>query len=223
MNKNEVLPLSQFKDGWLDEYYDDADQDSYPLRENEGVIESWMKGAMFLPRPDMEKNEDFKQFIPYCIIRQNDKIFCYKRTKKGGEKRLHELYSLGVGGHISLEDATCVDVSTKKTMPMIAIGLDNGIDYCNKGLRRELLEEVGLEEKNYTVKLIGAIYDDSTPVNRVHLGLVYVVDIDSNIELKTTDHALSNGGFETLASLKKNMADFESWSQIVIKNGALDG
>ena len=34
----------------------------------------------------------------------NDKILRYRRGKGGGETRLHGLYSVGVGGHISEED-----------------------------------------------------------------------------------------------------------------------
>ena len=47
----------------------------------------------------------FKQIIPYVVFRSGDGVFCYTRGKSQGEARLHRLRSLGVGGHVSEDDA----------------------------------------------------------------------------------------------------------------------
>lgn len=199
----EDLPLSQFKDGWLDEYYDDAEMDSYPIRENyTTILHKWLENAFFMDRPKAEKDPNFKQFIPYCVLKQNGKYFVYKRTKKGGENRLHDLYSLGVGGHICSLDNTQTTLS----------------DTYWSGLYRELQEEVGLSLDSYSHQIIGAIYDDSNEVGQVHLGIVHIINVKEGIQLSCTDLALTNGEFDTLENIKKHIGYFENWSQIVIKH-----
>ena len=59
-------------------------------------------------RPECEKNYNFIQMIPYIILRDIDretgavKYLTYKRGKKGKENKLHDKFSVGVGGHISV-------------------------------------------------------------------------------------------------------------------------
>ena len=55
-------------------------------------------------RPDADQDRRYKQIIPYVLIICNDKILRYRRGRGGGETRLHGLYSVGIGGHISEED-----------------------------------------------------------------------------------------------------------------------
>src|SRR5687768_11211932 len=62
------------------------------------------KKLHYMDRKEAEVNPAFKQIIPYCVLSCDDKIFVYQRTKKGGDSRLHDLYSIGVGGHINPED-----------------------------------------------------------------------------------------------------------------------
>src|ERR1700728_3318445 len=59
---------------------------------------------VYLNRSDAEQDKRYKQLIPYVLLICNDKILRYRRGKAGGEKRLHGLYSVGIGGHISEED-----------------------------------------------------------------------------------------------------------------------
>src|SRR5271156_577764 len=58
----------------------------------------------YLNRSDAEQNRSYKQLIPYALLICNGRILRYQRGKLGGEKRLHGLYSVGIGGHISEED-----------------------------------------------------------------------------------------------------------------------
>ena len=59
----------------------------------------------YRPRSEVEEDPGFKQIIPYVVFRSGDGVFCYTRGKSQGEARLHRLRSLGVGGHVSEEDA----------------------------------------------------------------------------------------------------------------------
>src|SRR5689334_6274293 len=82
--------------------------------------------TLYLNRSDAEQDKRYKQLIPYVLILCNDKILRYCRGKRGGETRLHGLYSVGIGGHISEEDH----------------GLFSKAAGYQEGMRRELMEEV---------------------------------------------------------------------------------
>ena len=59
---------------------------------------------VYLNRSDAEQDKRYKQLIPYVLVIRNDKILRYRRGRGGQETRLHGLYSVGVGGHISEDD-----------------------------------------------------------------------------------------------------------------------
>lgn len=154
----------------------------------------------YMDRDTAETDPTHLQLIPYCLIQHKGKIFSYKRTKKGGEKRLHELYSIGVGGHINPIDG------------------ESGHNTYQNGLFRELKEEIDLTCYHH-INFYGFIRDTSTPVNSVHFGVVHIVDIhDPEPKWHINDKALSNGGFETVETLKKNIDSFESWSKLIINS-----
>src|SRR5580698_6755607 len=113
--------------------------------------------VLYMNRSEAELDRRYKQLIPYALIIHGDRILRYRRGKGGGETRLHGLYSVGVGGHISEEDH----------------GLfSSGLGY-QEGMRRELMEEVAVEEtKDAAVALIN---DDSTEVGQVHFGVVHIM------------------------------------------------
>src|SRR5947209_1745649 len=109
----------------------------------------------FLPRSQVEQDESHKQIIPYICIRHADSFVLLQRTKKQSEARLHNKFSLGIGGHINEQE--------------LAAG---ATDLVQAGLLRELREEITVAD-GWKLNLIGTIYDSSTPVGRVHFGIVY--------------------------------------------------
>src|SRR5437764_12039244 len=85
---------------------------------------------LYLNRSEAEQDKRYKQLIPYVLVLCHDKILRYRRGRGGQETRLHGLYSVGIGGHISEEDH----------------GLfSKGLGY-HEGMRRELMEEVAIED-----------------------------------------------------------------------------
>src|SRR3984885_12532295 len=84
---------------------------------------------VYLNRSEAEQDKRFKQLIPYVLLLCGDKILRYRRGKGGGETRLHGLYSVGIGGHISEEDH----------------GLFSQDRGYQEGMRRELMEEVAVD------------------------------------------------------------------------------
>lgn len=152
----------------------------------------------FMERKFAEEDENYRQIIPYCILRKGDLIFTYQRTNKSGENRLHDLYSLGVGGH-SEAHVDGVGVSAFKA-----------------AFVRELEEEVKLVG-NYESKLLGVILDNSNSVGRVHFGVVYEINLTDDATLEFNDPSLSGGTFATKDKLFKQVSLFENWSQLIIK------
>lgn len=153
----------------------------------------------FRPRSSVEEDPTFKQLIPYVIldaeINGQRSVFQYTRGKGQGEKRLHALRSIGIGGHISREDAS-------------------GQDLYRSGMLRELDEEVVLGT-TYDEQLVGFIYDDTTPVGRVHLGVVHVLKLKS-AEARAREAELTKSGFESVSHLKTELDRFETWSQLCL-------
>jgi predicted NUDIX family phosphoesterase len=150
--------------------------------------------SFFMPRAEVEDDPGYQQIIPYVVFRHGDRYLLTRRLKASSEKRLRQLYSLGVGGHINPGD------------------LSNG-DPVLDGLRREWEEEVEYEGE-FQARLLGLINDDSSPVSRVHLGLVFVVEGDRpDIRIRETDKLA--GELLTLEEMRIFYLEMESWSQIV--------
>ncbi len=152
------------------------------------------EGSFFMPRSEVEDDPAYQQVIPYIVFRHGDRYLLTRRLKASSEKRLRQLYSLGVGGHINPGD------------------VDHG-DPVMDGLRREFEEEVEYAgEVNAT--LLGLINDDSSPVSRVHLALAFLVEGSSpEIRIRETDKLA--GELLTLEEMRIYYLEMESWSQIV--------
>lgn len=155
----------------------------------------------FRPRSQVEEDPLFKQLIPYCVLQYGSgearQIFQYTRGSGQGEKRLHAKRSIGIGGHISREDAT-------------------GDNLYRSGMLRELTEEMIIDTP-YTEQLIGFIYDDTTPVGRVHLGVVHLLTLESNAA-RARESEMIDSGFVSFQHLLDHRDNFETWSQLTIKS-----
>src|SRR5947209_3103201 len=55
----------------------------------------------FIARATAEVSPQWKQIIPYVVIRHRDDYFVLQRTARQNEARLHHKVSLGIGGHIN--------------------------------------------------------------------------------------------------------------------------
>src|ERR1043166_2490158 len=113
----------------------------------------------YLNRSEAERDKRYKQLIPYVLVLCQDRILRYRRGRGGQETRLHGLYSVGIGGHISEEDH----------------GLfTNALGY-REGMRREIMEEIAVPEVNESA--VAVINDDSTEVGYVHFGVVHLMRV----------------------------------------------
>jgi predicted NUDIX family phosphoesterase len=161
------------------------------------------RNTSYRPRSEMEADPSFKQLIPYVIFTTRAAgggllVFQYTRGKGQGEARLHSKRSVGVGGHISIDDRTCDDM----------------VPYA-EGMRRELEEEVAIDCP-YTQRCVGLINDDETPVGRVHLGVVHLVELERP-SIKPREAELVDCGFAPVTELLADLSRFETWSQYCLK------
>jgi predicted NUDIX family phosphoesterase len=172
-----------------------------------GDTDRYLRGLLdpaltsYQPRPAMEQDPSFKQLIPYVIFRYRDAagqtlVFQYTRGKGQGESRLHAKRSIGVGGHISADDAAASSA-------------------YDEGMRRELEEEVIIETP-YRGQIAGLINDDETEVGRVHLGVVHVFDVERPL-IRPREEDILEAGFRPVGELLADFNRIETWSQICLR------
>jgi predicted NUDIX family phosphoesterase len=154
--------------------------------------------SLFLPRSAAEDDPSYKQLIPYCLFRCGDQLLHYRRGSGVGEGRLLGKRSVGIGGHISEEDA-------------------GGSDHpYQAGMRREIAEEVEVASA-CRESILGLINDDATEVGRVHLGVVHVFDLDEP-RVTPRESSIAEVGFARPDVLAANADEFETWSQICLRH-----
>jgi len=158
---------------------------------------------LFLPRPAAEEDPGYKQIIPYLVVRCGKRCLHYVRGKSGGEARLHTRGSIGIGGHINDGDAR-------------ASHFDHAA--YSRAVERELHEEL-IIPPGYRNRIAALLNDDSTPVGRVHLGVVHIIEVDSQ-DIRPREDAIRNIEFLDADELAARRDRLEVWSQIVL--GGLD-
>lgn len=150
----------------------------------------------FRDREEAEQNFNFKQVIPYILVVGLKQHFLLsQRTSQQQEKRLHNKYSLGQGGHIN-----DLDLQGERS-PII------------NGLMREIREEFTLGEVTECTP-VGMINDNSTEVGSVHLGLVYLMRV-SSLNFKVGEEGKHTAQWATKDQLPDYYDRMEAWSKII--------
>jgi len=154
---------------------------------------------VYLNRSDAEQDRRYKQLIPYVLLICNDKILRYRRGRGGQETRLHGLFSVGIGGHISEEDH----------------GLFSNNRGYQEGMRRELMEEVAIDEVKDAA--VAVINDDSTEVGYVHFGVVHVMRV-ANENVAGRRSGVVGPEFIPIVDASKDPSGYESWSRFCLEH-----
>ena len=79
-------------DGWLGVRRDGLDDALAAVR----------RDGFFLRRGDAEEDPTRKQVIPYLVLRDGERWFLMRRTRAGGNARLHDLWSIGVANPLEV-------------------------------------------------------------------------------------------------------------------------
>ncbi len=144
----------------------------------------------FVDRGAAEEDRQLKQVIPYLVLRDADRYFLMRRTRAGADARLHDRYSIGVGGHLNPGD---VDLAG--------------------GLAREWAEELDAAFLP-DFRLVGLLNDDTTGVGVVHLGAVFTADAAGRpVRIRETEKL--SGAFVGIDEVAAVVDRMETWSALV--------
>jgi predicted NUDIX family phosphoesterase len=156
----------------------------------EGHLDLIAAEGEYRPRGEAEVDPAWQQVIPYLLMRDGERLFLMQRTQAGGDARLHDLYSLGIGGHLNPEDGGVLE-----------------------GLRREFHEEM-VAEWDPEPRLIGLLKDDDVLVGQVHVGVVFEADAAGRaLSVRETDKL--SGRFATPRECEPLYGQMETWSQLL--------
>ncbi len=157
-------------------------------------------GFKFVNRPEAEKDPSYKQIIPYIVLQTKDFEHTAIYNRQGSEKRLHDLWSIGIGGHINPVDRQA--------------GADSFEQILVSGMQRELDEELDQRQEHDHPCFMGVISEEITPVGRVHLGAVFRI-------LTTRPEAFLPGSELFQFSWKKtkhlDQLNLELWSKLALE------
>lgn len=187
MGVDRAIVVPYLKDGFTHR------RDTVLVKDSEALsFSDWIQQNLkSMLRCEAECNPIFKQIIPYVLLEHKPTGRYYMTTRIGGDERLLDQASLGLGGHIDEGES---------------------IQEC---LWRELNEEIGLSSVDCSEpSLLGYLFSEKNEVDSVHLGMVYRISTErENISCLEKDKLL--GGWFSPQELKEVRASshLESWSR----------
>ena len=168
------------------------------IKGNTEVLKKIVQNGQFLGRSELEEDPSYKQIIPYAVISNKDSFYLFRRSSGQTEKRLQNLFSLGVGGHMNPNDS-----------------MESKEQYLIDELKRELYEEVKLLNGCLieNIEFIGFINDDTIPVGMFHIGLLYNIQV-SNREVYINETDKMTAEWVDKSSLAEFYEEMETWTKI---------
>lgn len=162
----------------------------------------------FLPRSTSEMNYEYKQLVAYILIKAGKSYLTYRRTMGSEEEQLRRKHSLGIGGHINLDD--------RNQSALHSFNHKKSTGFMLRGVWREIKEEVDIKSSRLREPTILCfINDDSDAVGWKHFGVVWLVEIEKPNVLRK-GKGIGKIEFRDIDYLKKNRSYFEKWSQLLI-------
>lgn len=159
-----------------------------------GELSPWLalieREGTYRPRGEVEGDPSWKQAIPYLVLRDGVRLFLMRRTRAGSDARLHERWTLGIGGHVNPGDGGLLG-----------------------GLGREFAEELEADWQPRP-RLVGLINDDSDSVGAVHVGIVYEAETEGRPVAVRERHKLE-GAFVASADVLRVHDHLETWSRLL--------
>lgn len=193
-----------------------------------GLTLAWSVGGLwppleieFIERQRCEEDPRYLQIVPYIIVsrtvNQSDgsyrrQIFDYTRPNTGREVRLHNMHSIGVGGHINPIDSGEWEGTVTPSV----------MTYIVNCATREIEEELAYTGR-CQINGLGWILDPSTDVGLVHVGAVLLAELEGEDNLFFSEDAMIDAGWVELPSLKKeDLTLYENWSKILLQSPHFD-
>lgn len=148
---------------------------------------------------DLVVAKHLPQLLPYVLVECDGEYLTYSRAK-GTEDRLHGTLSLGLGGHVELED------------------INHSRFNLITGLMRELDEELHLN-RNSGFKLSKEnvlLVDNTNEVGQVHVGYLYTLSINAKENVQPDPSEIHLPVWKTKEEIAQEADRYEVWSQVVI-------
>lgn len=193
-----------------------------PLPSNFFPQLNYLRNALwYTPRDEVETDPTFVQFLPYLVVIDSSSgtILGYNRPSKNAEARLSGNFSVGIGGHVDIDDWCAIPEHTLRTcmerelLEELDCVLDSKGDSLHSGAQDSFIDTIaGVNVPRFL------IYDQSNPVGQVHLGIVYVLDIlDLNAGMFTADDTELVNLRVMDMSLAFNTPNPENWTSLVLR------
>jgi predicted NUDIX family phosphoesterase len=161
------------------------------------------------PRSVVEHDYNYKQLVVYVLLNHHQVFLSYQRTPKTDEARLKAKYSIGIGGHVNIQD----------TGQLSLFGTDDARwnDFLLQAVWREVNEEVQIQGTILQApRLICFINDDANDVGQVHFGVVWLVKLAEPNVTTRGERGIGKLSLRDLASLSSMRDRLESWSQLLV-------
>lgn len=174
--------------------------------------------GFIMPRTSAETDKRQRQLITYTVLvtlngsRTYD-VLVYNRGKSGGEARLSDKLSIGIGGHVNQEDWDEAKATGRSLLTVATL----------RELEEELLIDASKVDPDTFFEGVlagewdlshapGLICSSASDVDSVHLGLVRIIEVPSRIapHISMQDNPSKWVQIEDLGSGKP----LESWSKI---------
>ena len=151
------------------------------------------RGARSWPGRPPSRTRRHKQVIPYLVLRDGERWFLMRRTRAGGDARLHDRWSIGVGGHLN------PGRRRRRRRPPPRVG---------RGARGRLRAGRSRPSACSTTT--------RRPSAPVHVGVVYTADAAGRpVAIRETDKL--TGSFATTAEVAAVVDGMETWSRLVFE------
>lgn len=162
-----------------------------------------------------EENESVLQLLPYIGIQreEDDAILLYTRGKKGGEARLHNQKSIGLGGHVEIAPKVQGDVFELQML-------------LAKEAARECEEEANIPALEVVLPIYEALragkyrrlyLKTGSAVDRVHLGIALFIRIPGDLVGAVQDGHIVDPTWVTVDELRalrdQEASPLENWSK----------
>jgi predicted NUDIX family phosphoesterase len=178
------------------------------ILDREKFLSPLLEKAEFRDREPAELDSNFKQLIPYIVFRDRSGRYLTYERLKGAEKRLSGKRSLGIGGHINPNDAEGTDFKSEVLL---------------NAAEREIREELSFQASclDMTEDLLyrtylQLVYDDSTTVGQVHLGIIFTVFTNLGKLSAGPDGEIGNLKVLTKQEILDTLGYYENWSKAVV-------
>lgn len=150
---------------------------------------------LYIKRNKAELDFSYKQIVSYCVLTSEEYLFLTYRKNSQTENRLHNKYSVGIGGHINSND-------------------NKNSNSVYTGVLRELNEEIEISD-SFALRFLGIINNNSSDVNSVHIGICYEICIkDRNCKVREVEKM--DGIWIKCTEIKGYYNELEDWSKILL-------